>query len=63
MPTPDEAPAIPSPPLPLFAIFEAPYGMQFALATFIPMVLLRDAGVSIERAGAIASLCVRPTTF
>jgi PAT family beta-lactamase induction signal transducer AmpG len=51
------------PPLPLFAIMEAPYGMQSALSIVIPMVLMRNAGVSIEKASALAALATLPATF
>jgi PAT family beta-lactamase induction signal transducer AmpG len=51
------------PPLPLFAVMEAPYGVQFALAVVVPMVLLRDAGVGIEKASALAALATLPSTF
>jgi PAT family beta-lactamase induction signal transducer AmpG len=58
--TPD-APA--PPPLPFFALMEAPYGIQFALTVAIPMVLMRNAGVGIEKASALASLAALPSTF
>jgi PAT family beta-lactamase induction signal transducer AmpG len=53
-----------STPPQLFALFEAPYGMNSAVATlFVPMYLLRASGVGIEQASAIASLCLVPATF
>jgi PAT family beta-lactamase induction signal transducer AmpG len=52
-----------APPLPLFAIIEAPYGMQNNLITFIAMVLLRNSGVDIGQASAIAAFCLVPSTF
>lgn len=53
-----------STPVPLFALLEAPYGMQNAVATlFVPMYLLRAAGVGIAQASAISALCTVPATF
>jgi len=53
-----------STPTPLFALLEAPYGMNNAVTTlFVPMYLLRASGVGIEQASAIASLCLVPGTF
>jgi PAT family beta-lactamase induction signal transducer AmpG len=62
---PDDNPAgRRSTPPQLFALFEAPYGMNSAVATlFVPMYLLRASGVGIEQASAIASLCLVPATF
>jgi PAT family beta-lactamase induction signal transducer AmpG len=59
----DDAAVRRSTPVPLFALLEAPYGMQSALTLFIPMYLLRAAGVGIEQASAIAAFCMVPTTF
>jgi hypothetical protein len=59
----DVVPARRSPPLPLFALLEAPYGMQATLYVVVPMYLMRNAGVSIEKAGAISALAIVPATF
>jgi PAT family beta-lactamase induction signal transducer AmpG len=56
-------PTIKAPPLALFSLLEAPYGMQSAVVTLVPMYLMRSAGLGIEQAGAIAAFCLLPSTF
>jgi PAT family beta-lactamase induction signal transducer AmpG len=60
MPAADQ---VSSPPLPLFSLLEAPYGMQAAVAVLVPMFLLRSAGLPIDQAGAISAFCLLPATF
>jgi PAT family beta-lactamase induction signal transducer AmpG len=61
--SPEAAAGHPAPPLPFFAILETPYGIQSHLLTFVTMTLMRNTGVSIDRAASIGSLAALPLTF
>jgi PAT family beta-lactamase induction signal transducer AmpG len=63
MPTSDAVTERGSLPLPLFALLEAPYGMQSMVGLFVPMYLLRQTGVSIAEASAISAFVILPATF
>jgi PAT family beta-lactamase induction signal transducer AmpG len=56
-------PATPKAPVRIFALLEAPYGMNFALTTVVPMYLLRGAGLGIAEAGAMTAFSALPSTF
>ena len=51
------------PPLPLFALLEAPYGTGNAMLGFVAMYLLRRTGYTITEAAAITSVSFLPATF
>ncbi len=52
-----------SPRLPLFALAETPYNIPTAVATLIPMYMLRRQGMSIEQSSTMAAFCGLPATF